>query len=359
MEAEGAITIITNGIQRCFSRGKLIISTVACYVSAFIGMIKVKLIIFRDNLPHDGLIKRAYLLCILLTNGSIGLTTTKISHTAQAQIGVGNRGIPSEITFIILRLDVIELVVLQFCERRDLATRLCTQGVGHRDYTSVDYNISHITLYGNRSNLLGREELCSVDSASIECLNICIYDTTLTFEANDLNGVGLHLLHVTHDAHLTTAHILGRDSVGTIAIDFGVGHNHLNPVGVTLIVELFFGSHVIAILEAKAILNESGSGNNLHLKGLLIASDVVYKVGTIDSIDIAIKLRSIDIHLVTMYVECEVHDTTTVGNDIGCTCRIDAIPVHLIAHAVETRCGSCRHGKLRHASTDGVTIACS
>ena len=58
-----------------------------------------------------------------------------------------------------------------------------------------------------------------------------------------------------------------------------------------------------------------------------------------------------------MHIEHEVYDTTTIGDNVGCTSRVNAVPVHLVTHTVEAWGGACRHGERGHALTDSVTIA--
>ena len=182
--------------------------------------------------------------------------------------------VPSEITFVVVRLNLIELIVLQFCERSNLAISHGRTSIGNGDYAIIESYDTSISLYCDGRYLIYSEELGRVNRATMESLDIGIYHTTLAFEANNLYGVGLLLLHVTHNAHLTTAHILGRDGVGTITSNLRIGHVYLNPVGVALVVELILGCYIIAILEFEAILYEAGGRYNLHLEGLLIACRV-------------------------------------------------------------------------------------
>ena len=322
-------------------------------------MVQVVAVALLENLPHNGFIKRAYLLGILCANISISrLATLEISYTTQTQIGVGDVGIPSEITFVVVRLNLIELIVLQFSKRRYLAIRLGCTSIGNGNHAIVERNHTFVTLYSDGCHLLHREELGSINSATMRCFNIGIYHAALALKTYYLDGIELLLLHVARDAHLATAHILGRDGVGAVASNLRIGHLYLNPVGVALVVELLLGRHIIAILKGKAILHEAGGRRNLHFEGLLIACNVTYQVGAIGSTDITIELRSVHSNLVAMHIEHEVYDATTVSDDVISAGRVDAVPVYLITHTVETSGGTCRYGELGHACTDGVTIAC-
>ena len=236
--------------------------------------------------------------------------------------------------------------------------RLCTQGIGNGNQAVVKSNLGCVALYCNSLYLIGTEVLGCVNCTTGQCFDIGIHCTTTAFKALNRYGILLHLLHIALDAHLTTAHILGRNGVCTIGSNLTVGHFHLNPVGITLIVELLFGCHIVTILESEAILYETGSRLNLHLEGLLIACNIVYQIGFVGSHNnVTIELRSIYSNLVAVYIERNVYDTTTVGYDVGCTGRIDAVPVYLVTHTVES--GSCTygHGEFGHTGTDSVTVA--
>ena len=147
-------------------------------------------------------------------------------------------------------------------------------------------------------------------------LDVGIYHTALTlFKAYNLYGIELLLLHITLDAYLLTTYILGRDIIGTITSNGCVGHIHLNPVGIAIIIELLRCSHVVAILEDKAILYESRSRLDLHLQRLPIVGLMILQGSTCSQFNIAIELRCGNRYFITMHIKHDINVSTTIRNN--------------------------------------------
>ena len=57
-----------------------------------------------------------------------------------------------------------------------------------------------------------------------------------------------------------------------------------------------------------------------------------------------------------MNVQSHIGNATTIGNEVGSTCRVQAVPVNLVAHAVETYGCTSRNGELGHAALYGIAV---
>jgi hypothetical protein len=109
-------SILTDGVQSGLCFGKLIVTTVTCYVCLSFRLVEVDFAFFLKNLPYYSFIIRVNFFLIDTRYCSIirKVIVRSIGDTTQTYILVRNAAVKSLVAFATLCCKLIELVVLDF-----------------------------------------------------------------------------------------------------------------------------------------------------------------------------------------------------------------------------------------------------
>ncbi len=168
--------------------------------------------------------------------------------------------------------------------------------------------------------------------------------------------VELHILllrEVALDAYVAVNDV-GGDGKRAVGAELAGAVGYAAPLAV--VVDILLALEVVAVLHHDIVVFESAGGGYHYAEGGVERSGIVDERLVVGSYDGAVAVLGIDGDVVGMHVEKHVYYAAAVVDDalhVGGVAavaagRIDAVPVNLVAHAVDAGLGAGRNSERRH-----------